>query len=190
MSDEQMAQELISIFSCRNDADIENFLKNRAIHFDKIGKSRTFIIFDEDADDFSILAYFTIALQILKVPESLSNRKIKDFDGFSAKINGEKITEFPVMLIGQIGKNDLHKDKITGYKVMEYCMSTLLDGQMRLGGRIIMLECKDIPYLLEFYEQFGFMKLDRDYEEGELIQFIKILQEDELIDNQDRKEYW
>lgn len=122
-----------------------------------------------------------MALQVLKIPESLSNRKIKNFDGFSAKMNGERITEFPVILIGQLAKNDLYKNEITGMKLMQYCLSTVLDGQMRLGGRIIMLECKNIEYLLEFYEKFGFMKLDKDYREGELLQLIKILQEDELI---------
>jgi len=66
--------------------------------FEKLGKSRTFLIFKDDDTTFSLLAYFTLALQVLKVPESLSNRKIKNFDGFSAKINGERITEFPVIL--------------------------------------------------------------------------------------------
>lgn len=68
---------------------------------------------------------------------------------------------------------------------MQYCLSTLLDGQMRLGGRIVMLECKDIPYLISFYEQFGFIKLERDYQGGDLIQLIKILREDEMIERND-----
>lgn len=182
MSDEQKAQELISIFVCEKDPDIESFLKNKAILFEKIGKSRTFLIFDEDAEEFGVLAYFTIALQVLKVPESLSNRKIKNFDGFNAKINGERITEFPAILIGQVGKNSLYKDNISGYDLMQYCMNTVLDGQMHLAGRIIMLECKNIPYLIELYAQFGFIILEKDYGEDELLQLIKILLEDELIE--------
>jgi len=43
MSDEQKAQELISIFLCANDNDIETFLKERAITFEKLGKSRSFL---------------------------------------------------------------------------------------------------------------------------------------------------
>lgn len=135
-----------------------------------------------------VLAYFTLALQVLKVPEKLSNRKIKDFDGFNAKINGEKITEFPTILIGQIGKNDLYQDRISGFDLMQYCLNTLLEGQRRLGGRIITLECKDIPYLVGFYEQFGFVRLDKDYEEDELIHYIKILREDEMIGDEETVE--
>ena len=48
MSNEERAQELISIFNCENDKDIESFIKERAILFEKLGKSRTYLIFDED----------------------------------------------------------------------------------------------------------------------------------------------
>ena len=146
MSDEEKTQELISIFVCEKDSDIENFLKDRAIQFEKLGKSRTFFIFDEDEDEFKILAYFTLAIQVLKVPEDMiSGRKAKLLDGFSSKIKGVKITEFPSILIGQLGKNEIYPNTITGSELLEYCLATILDGQVRLGGRIIMLECKDIP---------------------------------------------
>lgn len=161
---------------------MENFLIERAIAFERMGKSRTFLLFDEDEEEFKILAYFTLALQVLKIPESFSNRKIKNLDGFNAKIHGERIREFPAILIGQLAKNDLYKDRLSGFELMQYCLSTLLDGQTRLGGRIVMLECKNIPYLIHFYEQFGFIKLDRDYQESDLIQLIKILREEELIE--------
>ncbi len=152
--------------------------------FEKLGKSRTFFIYDEDDYNYKILAYFTLALQVLKVPSCLSNRKLKNLDGFNAKFNGEKITEFPAILIGQIGKNDLYENTITGINIMQYCLNTVLDGQARVGGRIVLLECKNIPYLTVFYRQFGFTKLEKDYEKDELLQFIKILREDEIIEKQ------
>lgn len=183
MSDEEKAQELISIFFCKKDEDIENFLKKRAIQFEELGKSRTFFIYDEDEDEFQILAYYTLAIQVLKIPEDMiSGRKAKLLDGFSSKIKGEKITEFPSILIGQLGKNDLYLNKISGSEVLEYCLATILEGQVRLGGRIIILECKDIPYLVSLYEKFGFNVLEKDYEEDELLQMIKILEEDEIIE--------
>jgi len=186
MSDEETAQELISIFVCEKDKDIENFLKEKAILFEKLGKSRTYFIFDEEDNDFKILAYFTLAIQVLKVPEELlSGRKTLIFDGFSSKIRGAKITEFPAILIGQLGKNDLYPESISGSEVMEYCLITLLKGQARLGGRIIMLECKDVPYIISLYEKFGFQKLEKEYEEEELLQMVKILEEDEIIEPKD-----
>ena len=50
-----------------------------------------------------------------------------------------------------------------------------------MGGRIIMLECKDIPYIINLYEKFGFQKLERNYEDDEFLQMIKILDADEII---------
>lgn len=186
MSDEEKAQELISIFNCEKDIDIENFLKEKAILFEKLGKSRTYFIFNEDEKEFKILAYFTLALQVLKLPEEfLSGRRTKALDGFSSKIKGAKITEFPTILIGQVGKNDLYKELISGLEVMEYCLWTIFEGQAVLGGRIIMLECKDIPYIIDLYERFGFQKLEKDYEKGELLQMIKILKDDEIIEQKD-----
>jgi len=184
MSDEAKAQELISIFVCQKDADIENFLKDRAIKFEKLGKSRTFFIFDEDEDDFKILAYFALSIQVLKIPEGMiSGNKVKKLDGLSSNMRGSRITEFPTILIGQLAKNEMYSDVIKGSEVMEYCLATILEGQSRLGGRIIMLECKDIHYLIKLYEKFGFNLLEKDYNENEFLQMIKILSEDEIIES-------
>ena len=158
------------------------FIKNKAIPFEKTGKSRSFFIFDEDAESFKVLAYYTLALQVLKVPSSFTNREVKKLDGFSAKIRGERITAVPTILIGQVGKNELYRESLTGFKLMQYCLSTLFDGQMHLGGRVVMLECKDTPYLIDFYKQFGFIKLEKDYQEDELVQLVKTLREEELIE--------
>ena len=112
----------------------------------------------------------------------LFRSQIKNLDGLGSKINGELITEVPAILIGQIGKNDLHKDRIKGSLLMQYCMSTVLDGQARLGGRVVLLECKNIDYLVKtFYPSYGFKKLEKEYSADELIQFIRTLNEDELI---------
>jgi len=185
MSDEAKAKELISIFVCKKDSDIESFLKYRAIQFEKLGKSRTFLIYDEDEEEFKILAYFTLAIQVLKIPEHIiSGRKAKLLDGFSSKIKGKKITEFPSILIGQLGKNEMYEGVISGWEVLEYCLATILQGQVKLGGRIIMLECKEIPYLISLYEKFGFSVLDNGHDKDQLIQMIKILSEDEIIERQ------
>lgn len=171
---------------CTKDSDIETFLKHRAVEFEKLGKSRTFLIYDEDESaEFKILAYFTLSIQILKVPDEFSNRQIKGLDGYNAKIRGNRITEFPTILIGQFGKNEFYDDSgFSGDELMGYCLSTIFEGQTKLGGRIIMLECQDIPYLIDFYGRYGFERLDRNYEEGELIQLLRILSEEDLIEPQ------
>ena len=87
-----------------------------------------------------------------------------------------------MILIGQFAKNEAGVLPIAGADLMQYCLNMVFDGQMHLGGRIIMLECKDVPSLKKFYEQFGFKKLEKDYAEDELIQMVKVLQADEIIE--------
>jgi len=45
-----------------------------------------------------------------------------------------------------------------------------------------MLECKNVPYLIKFYGDFGFEKIEKDYEKDELLQLLRILKEDEIIE--------
>lgn len=99
MASGDKVQEVISTFVCSKDRDIENFLKEKAVEFEKMSKSRTyFVVYEEalESGSFNILGHFSIELQVLKVPEELSNRKVKNLDGFSAKRDGKVINEFPV----------------------------------------------------------------------------------------------
>ena len=41
-------EKLLSSFSCKKDEDIEYFLQNRAIEFEKLSKARTYLVFDQD----------------------------------------------------------------------------------------------------------------------------------------------
>jgi len=75
------------MFKCENDVEVEKFLKLRALQFENIAKSRTYLIIAEEDlithGNVKILAYFTIALQTLKIPEEISSHQIKKLDGYS-----------------------------------------------------------------------------------------------------------
>ena len=93
--------------------DVENFLKNSAILFEKLNKSRTYLIFKKGTTD--ILAYFTLTISILKiVDEDVSKKTLKRLDGIS-----KEKKEFPVYLIGQLGKNDKFWNEINGREILE-----------------------------------------------------------------------
>lgn len=65
---------------------------------------------------------------------------------------------------------------------MTYCLSTILDGQELLSGKIIMLEYKPIAALISLYERFGFGLIEEEEPaSNELVQMIRILQEHELV---------
>ena len=66
---------------------------------------------------------------------------------------------------------------MTGDELMTYCLSTILDGQELLSGRIIMLECKPIATLISLYERFGFGLIEEEEPASNgLVQMIRILQ--------------
>jgi len=49
-------------FSCQDD-DVESFLKNKAIDFEKRDRSRTYLLVDDDNNN--LLGYFTLSLKAL-----------------------------------------------------------------------------------------------------------------------------
>lgn len=182
MYGEEKTQQYISTFSCEKDQDIVKFLTSKALLFEKIGKSRTFIVYDEDNSGIdNILGIFSIGLYILKVAVEFSNRKIKQLDGFSAKINNKAIEELPVILIGQFAKNSNYKYSITGDRLMELCMKCILKGQLYLSGRIVFLECKNTYKVIEFYKKYGFNLIDSDHNSNGLIKMFKVLSHQEII---------
>jgi hypothetical protein len=123
MTSEETVKEVISTFYCSKDHDIESFLKNanKAILYERKSKSRTYFIFDEDGlenGSFVLLAYFTIAIQTLKIPNGTAASQIRKLDGLYAKKGSETLTEIPSYIIGQLGKNDKYTDKIAGDELL------------------------------------------------------------------------
>ena len=165
LASEDIISGVFSTFRCKHDLDIESFLKEKAVLFDKKGKSKTHLLLDEDElmhGNIVIAAYFSNAIQSLKIPESISMSQIRRLDGLYSKRGGEQISEVPSYLIGQLAKNDSYKNQIDGSLVLEYAMSVISSAEHLVGGRVVYIECRDIPILITFYESSGFKLLRRD----------------------------
>jgi hypothetical protein len=154
-------------FYCQDD-EVENFLKEKALEFDKRNKSRTYLLIDEDnSEDIVIWGYYTLTLKSLKYNPDLSKSKIKKIDGFRGDA-----TEAESTLIGQLGKNYNYKDKISGFEIIEYAMDDIYEIQRIVGGRVAFLECNNTEKILKFYEDNGFIFLQSS---GAYIQMIRYL---------------
>jgi len=155
--DIQHLTELLSSFSCDRDKDIENFLHNRAIDFERLNKSRTYLLCDDDIFQnegrIVILGYFSVALKVLDFPENISNRTRKMLDGLSAKLHGEVIRSVPCYLIGQLGKNSsiAHGNTVKGSEFIDHALFTIQSAQNFVGGRLVLVECHNEPKLIKFY---------------------------------------
>ena len=178
-----LMQSFIANFYCSKDIDIERFVKDKAIIFEKLGKARTYFVVDVEAfnSEVKILGFFSLAISILDVPKELSNRSRKILDGLSAKKYGEIVNKIPSILIGQFGKNDLYCRELSGEELFELCLNKIYEGQKIFGGRIIMVECKPVPKLIDFYKREGFVLTSNEVNDGNFMMLHRVLQEEEIV---------
>ena len=174
-----MRQDLlngISSFSCPKNQELEEFLKKSAFLYEEIAKSRTYLLIDEDSlgSPLSILAYFSIGMKTLIIPEDLSARQLRQLDGYSDKMYRRRITNLPVYLIGQLAKNDKFAFDVTGDEIIQAAISVIKELQNGLGGRLIAVDCKPVKALHDFYERNQFIMIGHN-DDNDLDQFVHFI---------------
>lgn len=152
--DKDKVKSILKTFQCQ-DNDIQDFLINKSIEFEKRRKSRTYLLIN---NNFDILAYFTLALKVLKLSESISKNLRKKLDGFK-----NDVTEIPCYLIGQLARNDKFSNKdISGQIILSYAIRIIRQSYEQIGGKIALVECNDNPKVIKFYLNNGFIFLQKD----------------------------
>lgn len=169
---------MLSSFSCQKDDDIAQFLHHRAIEFEELQKAKTYLMIDKEYllehHDMRLLGYFTIALKVFEVPDSLSVRARKKLDGFSGKANNKQITSIPCFLIGQLSRNDgVPKKDMPGDILLRTAFQFIRRCVRVVGGRFVMIECKNDPKLISFYKENGFDEIGFDVDDSkEMVQML------------------
>lgn len=121
-----------------------------------------------------IFGFFTVSLKVLDLPERLSNRKRLELDGFAAKTHGEAIQSIPCYLIGQLAKNSAVQNAVSGTVLMEKAISVIRSAAEDVGGRYMLVECRDNPQLRKFYADNGFEVFDAIPDENvPMVQMIR-----------------
>lgn len=160
----------LSRFSCPLNPDIEYFLKEKAILFDRQGFSATHLVYHSYQGKVVLVGYYALANKSISIKRSNLNakyrRRISRFASF------DEITKSYVMatpLIGQLGKNyeNQYNMLITGDQLLSFACDKVRATQLILGGKMAYLECEDTPALIDFYRRNGFIEfgrrnLDRD----------------------------
>ena len=86
------------------------------------------------------------------------------------------VSEVSTFLIGQIGKNDKNRDKISGAKILQYACDYIEEASEIIAGHVILVELKDNPKLINFYRNNNFKLLKNSTEnEEKLLQMIRII---------------
>lgn len=156
-------------FSGKEEAhEVEDFLKNKAIYYDKNDMSKTHLLFSDYKEEKVLVGYYAITINSLHFSK-------KQLSKLSSKLRGslnskatkrDKDTgnlEISCYLIGQIGKNfneDALKTKsLTGIKILELAYQTILEAKDLTGGSYVYLEYEDTDKLRNIYKRFGFQEL-------------------------------
>lgn len=118
---------------------------------------------DEATGD--LLAYFSVSFkELILEGTGLSKTKIRSLDGISK--NAERIRSF---LIGQLGKNmAINGNPIGLADILNEAYAVFAAAKQLIGGRVIILECENIPELIAYYERHGFALIETVTGESDL----------------------
>ncbi|TCK03316.1 hypothetical protein [Phorcysia thermohydrogeniphila] len=176
-------KKLLKTFTCPSNEDVERFLYQNAVKFEKTGLARTYIWLGKLEEKPKVLAYFTIALKaihldekILRAIESLvSKEKLEEvlndlLKGFPL---GEQNKQIAVYLIGQVGKIP-QVEKLKGYLV-KVALAKIEEASKIVGGKIVILDIAEpekSKKLLSLYRELGFKELYKYQHKGK--EFLRL----------------
>jgi hypothetical protein len=166
--DEADIQNFLESFLCPKNIDVQSFLHNSAIPFEKRDISRTFLILNSESE---ILAYFSLSFkEVQLLSDELDKKSVKKlFSGFTPSNTDNR---FRCFLIGQIGKNySISNNLISLENILSDVYSVLRYAYDSVGGRVVILECEDHQSLVSLYESKGFLRLQTN----QLVQMFKFI---------------
>lgn len=145
-------KKFLKTFKCSLNNDIENFLHNKAIIFEKKLRARTYLLLERK--NKKLAGYFSIAISVLYANEIDENILLEIGDLPTPK-------DIPCLLIGQIAKSDEFKTVKLGEILMEYAIEQLEITNKIVGGRFILLDAINNEKIIKFYRDFGFFEIEK-----------------------------
>lgn len=143
--DETKLKKAFEKFSCQRELDLENFLRYKAITYDKTNYGKTYLIIDSDKlrdeSEFCVVAYFTIAQKSLDVSAISKKKKRKVLGEYPGR---DGLGSVPTYLIGQLGRcDDYTSEDLSGEQILNECYHSISIAAQIVGGNIIVLECRE-----------------------------------------------
>lgn len=148
------AREMINDFKSR-DPEIDDFLKNRADSVIKHGEGQPYVIIENNciAGFFSIVV---VGASRLSFP--LSNKMRKSTERY---IDNNGMDRYVVMLLGQFAK-DKEKSINSGGDMLDEVLDYITIICRPMNIQYIIVQCKKIDALLNFYINHNFVLYERE----------------------------
>lgn len=172
---EDVLCNILKTFCISNNTDVQHYLINTSLIHHKKHRSRTYLIFLlEEGNPPLLVAYYTLALHALSLPQKISKTQKHKLDGF----NKEQCL-FPCYLIAQMGRDDKYNSGVlSGAMLLDYAESTIMEINKSIGGRFILLEClAERQKLIDFYTRNNYQQLQNTLNKNDqnMVQFYKMI---------------
>ncbi len=147
-------RKVLERFFCSKNRDLEDFLHNRALTFEKHLRARTYLYIDNETKE--VAGYFTITISTLHT-NGVSREVVKLLDGYK-----DDTPSIPCYLIGQLGKSGKYESFKIGKYILHDTITIIDNAQLSLGGRFILLDAINKKQLIEFYKNNAFFPIEND----------------------------
>lgn len=139
-------------FSCGDD-DMDEFFYKDALDYSRfrMGKSYCFRLTD---DPTVIVACFTVSNDSIRIFDLGSSKKNKMWKELS---NREKrLSRYPGVLIGRLAVSQEFANRGFGSDVVRFIKEWFVDDDNKSGCRLAIVDAKNSPHVLSFYEKNHF----------------------------------
>lgn len=143
-------------FTCGEDDDMDEFFSKDALIYNRrrLGKSYCFRL---EKDERHVVACFTISNDSIRIWDLGSSRKNAMWKELT---NREKmLSRFPGVLIGRLAVSDSFAGKGIGSEILDFIKMWFLSEENKTGCRLVIVDAKNKPKVLNFYEKNGFRYL-------------------------------
>lgn len=144
--------------------DVEFFLLHKAINFEKVGMSRTSLVYTTFKGENALVGYYSISNKPLNIGKKtwhkMSNSVKKKLMPMGYRSEQENYI-VPGVLLGQLAKNyKYEKDQlVTGAEILDLAYEAIRVAWNLSGGTVLYLEAQNEPHLRDFYVANGFSQL-------------------------------
>lgn len=165
----------ISRFVCSKNAEIESYLKNNALEFNRKHQAISYLLFDRDRN---VIAYFALSVKPINIKiEQLSHNEMKKLLRITEiDINNDSLNP-SAYLIAQIGKKD--NSTINLDTILKFVNYYINNAQNICGGVVEFLESENNDKLIALYQSRGFktfnIRKSKSGDERKLVQMYRLI---------------
>lgn len=145
-------------FTC-GDADLDEFFAKDSLQYRKKLLGKTYLFCLKNNPD-TIVTAFSLSNDSIRITNRLTDEYKENFLE-DTELRNKTLKRFPGVLIGRLGTNMNFAGKGYGTAVMDF-IKVLFRKDNRTGCRFLIVDAKNCPATLHYYEKNGFKYLIED----------------------------